>query len=73
MIEVFKIVHGYYNNINNIYLLPHVDVATGVINTPFKLYQSSVKYDLRKHLFTNNWCNLPDGVLGSDIINCFTI
>jgi len=28
MIEVFKILHGYYDNINNISLLPHVDVAT---------------------------------------------
>jgi len=33
MIEVFKILHGYYYNINNIYRGPHVDVAIqGVIN-----------------------------------------
>jgi len=30
MIEVFKIVHGYYDNINNISLLPYIDVATRV-------------------------------------------
>jgi len=28
MIEVFKILHGYYNIINYISLLPHIDVAT---------------------------------------------
>jgi len=31
MIEVFKILHGYYDNINNISLLPHIDVATRVV------------------------------------------
>jgi len=28
MTEAFKILHGYYDNIYNISLLPHVDVAT---------------------------------------------
>jgi len=28
MIEVFKILHGYYDKINNISLVPHIDVAT---------------------------------------------
>jgi len=28
MIEVFNILHCYYDNINKISLLPHVDVAT---------------------------------------------
>jgi len=28
MIDVFKIFHGYYDNINNISLLPHVYDAT---------------------------------------------
>jgi len=50
-IEVFKIVHGYYDNITNISLVPHIDVATKGIK--YKLYQSSVKYDLRKHFITN--------------------
>jgi len=27
MIEIFKIVHGYYDIVNNISLLPHIDVA----------------------------------------------
>jgi len=47
MIEVFKILHGYYNGIDNISLLPHVNTATR--GNKYKLYQSSVKYDLRKH------------------------
>jgi len=51
VIDVFKIVHGYYDNINRISLLPHVYVATR--GNKYKLYQSHVKYDLRKHLFTN--------------------
>jgi len=73
MIEVFKILHGYYDNINNISLLPPVDVATRGNNNI--LYQTSVKYDLRKHIFTNRvvswWNSLPDGVVDSDTINCF--
>jgi len=72
MIEVFKILHGYYNNINNIALLPHIDVATR--GNKYKLYQSSVKYDLRKHFFTNRvvslWKSLPNVVVDSDSINC---
>jgi len=71
MIEVFKILHSYYDNINNPSLLPLVDVATG--GNKYKLYQSFVKYDLRKHFFTNRlvslWNSLPDGVVDSDTIN----
>jgi len=33
IIEVFKIVHGHYDNINRISLLPHVDVATMVVDS----------------------------------------
>jgi len=53
------------------YLLPHVDVAKR--GKKYKLYQSSVKYDLRKHFFTNRvmslWNSLPGGVVDSDSIN----
>jgi len=70
---VFKILHGYYNNINNISLVPHIDVATR--GNKYKLYQISVKYDLRKHFFTNRvvslWNSLPNVVVDSDSINCF--
>jgi len=38
MIEVFKILQGYYNNINNISLLHHIDVATR--GNKNKVYQS---------------------------------
>jgi len=57
MIEVFKILHGYYNGrpIDNISLLPRVNTATR--GNKYKLYQSSVKYDLRKHFFLlTGWC-----------------
>jgi len=68
MIDVFKILHGYYDNINNISLLPHVDVATR--RSKYKLYQNSVNYDLRKYFFTNGvvslWNSLPNGVVDSD-------
>jgi len=73
MIAAFRILHGYYDIINNISLLPHVDVATK--GNKYKLYLSSVKYDLRKQFFTNRvvslWNSLPDGVVDSDTINCF--
>jgi len=72
MSEVFKILHGYYDNMNNISLLPQVDVATR--GNKHKLYQSSVKYDLRRHYFTNGvvslWNSLP-GVVDSDTTNYF--
>ena len=51
MIEVFKILHGFYDNTNNITLTPHVGVATR--SNKYKLYQSSVRQDLRKPFFTN--------------------
>jgi len=72
MIEVVMIVHGYYD-INNISLLTHVDVATR--DNKYKLHQSSVKYDPKKHFFTNRvvslWNSLPDGVCDFNTINCF--
>jgi len=73
MIGVFKILHDYYNNINNIPVLPHIDVATRI--NKYKLYLSYVDYDLRKHFFTNrvvSLCNsLPYVFVDSDYINCF--
>jgi len=44
MIEVCKILRGYYNYINNISLLPHIDLATR--GNKYKFYQSSVKSEL---------------------------
>jgi len=55
MIEVFKIVYGYYDNISRIYLLPHVDVATR--GNKYKLYQSHVKYDLQSTFSLTEWCH----------------
>jgi len=53
MIEVSKILHGYHDNINKIYLLLYIDVAN-----KYKLYQKSVKYDLGKYFFTNRVVSL---------------
>ena len=73
MIELFKILHGFYDNISNIILTPHVGVATR--GNKYKLCQSSVKYDLKKHFFTNRvvslWNSLPDEFVDSNTINCF--
>jgi len=73
MIEVFNILHGYYDNINNISLLSHVDVATS--GNKSELHQRSVRYDRRKHFFTNRvvplWNSLPNGFMHSYNINCF--
>jgi len=53
--------------------LPHVDVAAR--GNKYKLYQSYVEYDFRKHFFTNRVASLlntlPDGVVYSDTINRF--
>jgi len=55
------------------FCLSHVDVAAR--GNKSKLYQSAVKYDLRKHFFTNRvvplWNSLLYGVVDSDTINCF--
>jgi len=65
MIKAFNILHGYYNNINNFSLFPHIDATRG---NKYKLYQSSVtKDDLKKHFFTNRvvsvWNSLPNVVV----------
>jgi len=58
--------------LNNISLLPHVNTATR--GNKYKVYQRSVKYDLRKHFFTNRvvslWNSLPN-VVDSESTNCF--
>jgi len=55
VIEVSKILHGYYDNINNISLVPHVDIATR--GNKYKLNQSSVKYDLGSTFSLTEWCH----------------
>jgi len=61
VIQVFQILHGCYDNFNNISLLPHVDVVTR--GKKYKLCQSSVKYDLRKHFFINREVSLWNSLL----------
>jgi len=67
------IVHGNYENINIMYLLAHVGVATR--GNKYELYQSYDKYDLRKHFFSNRvvsfWNSLPGGVVDCDTTNCY--
>jgi len=74
MIAVFKILHGYYNGIDNNSLVPHVNTATR--GNKYKLYQSSVKYDVRKHFFFTNrvvslWNSSPNIIVDSESINGF--
>jgi len=51
----------------------NLDVAA--TGNKYKLYQSFVKYDLRKHFFTNRvvslFTSLPNVVVDSDSINSF--
>ena len=51
MIETFKILHGYYDNVANISLFPHAGFETR--GNKYKLHHNFVKYDLKKHFFTN--------------------
>jgi len=54
MIEIFKILHGYYDIINNISLLPHVDVATR--GSKYELHQSSDYMILEGTFSLTEWC-----------------
>jgi hypothetical protein len=70
MIEVFKILHGFYDDTNNITIRPHVGVATR--GNKYKLYQSSVKYDLKR--VVSLWNSLPDEVVDStNTIKCLKV
>jgi len=54
------------------YVIAHNNTTT---SNKYKLHQSSVKYDLRKHFFTKRvvslWNSLPNIVVDSESINCF--
>jgi len=53
MIEVFKILHVYYENINIIHLLPHIDIATR--GNKYKLYLSNMI--LESTFSLTEWCH----------------
>ena len=65
--------HGFYDNTSNITLAPYVGAATR--GNKYKSYQSSVKYDLKKHFFTSRvvslWNILSDEVVDFNAINYF--
>ena len=73
VIETFKILHGYYDNVANISLFPHDGFKTR--GNKYKLHHNLVKYDLKKYFFTNRvvslWNSLPDYVFDVDSINSF--
>ena len=66
MLEVYKIVHGQYDNIANISISFH---------SGFVLKHGVFKYDLRKYFFTNRivnlWNDLPDYVVMAKSTNSF--
>ena len=53
MIEVYKILQGFYDNTSNITLTPHVGIATR--GNKYKLYQSFVEYDLKSFFLLIEW------------------
>jgi hypothetical protein len=73
MLEVYKIVHGQYDNIANISISFHSGLATR--GNVFKLKHGVFKYDLRKYFFTNRivnlWNDLPDYVVMAKSTNSF--
>jgi len=73
MIEVFKILTGKYNNVNNISLTLNNDSCTR--GNIYKLKQKQIKYNCRKYFFTNRvvglWNSLPDHVVGVGSIDAF--
>ena len=73
MLEVYKIVHGQYDNIANISIIFHSGLATR--GNIFKLKHGVFKYDLRKYFFTNRivnlWNDLPDYVVMAKSTNSF--
>jgi ribonuclease P/MRP protein subunit RPP40 len=73
MIEVFKIITGKYDK--DIAVSLTKQVVTHTRGNSCRLYQGHVKYDLRKHFFTNRviniWNSLPENVVAADNINLF--
>ena len=73
ILEVYKIVHGHYDNIGNISISFHSGLATR--GNIFKLNNGVFRYDLRKYFFANRivklWNDLPDYVVAAKTINSF--
>ena len=73
MIEVYKIIHQYYDkNITINFEFVGISVTRG---NKYKLRQSHCKYDLRRYFFTKRvvaiWNSLPDYVVDVHSVNLF--
>jgi len=73
MIEVFKLVHNYYDADAAVKL--HFNTASVTRGNRYKLKKSACHYNLRKYSFfpriVNVWNSLPDEVVEADTINTF--
>ena len=73
MIEVFKILSGFYDV--DIVPTPHKNRDTRSLGNSLKLLKCQVKYSLRKYSFCNRvvggWTSLPNYVVTTESINAF--
>lgn len=73
MIEVFKIVHGMYDDTTTVDLSFRYSSRTR--GHCYKLYPQHVKYDVRKYFFANRvialWNGLPEYVVTAPSVNSF--
>jgi len=73
MIEVFKLVHGFYDKDVNIQLSYKSGVSTR--GNKYKLENYSFHYNIRKYSFcpriVNIWNSLPNSVVDVETVNIF--
>ena len=73
MIELYKIVHGMYDDTATVHLsFRNLSRTRGHC---YKLYPKHVKYDVRKYFFANRivalWNGLPEFVVTAPSVNSF--
>ena len=76
MIEVYKIFSGKYDATVTSWLTDrHLESHYDLRGHRFSLYQSQIRYDTRKHNFTNRiisiWNGLPDTVISATTVDTF--
>jgi len=76
MIEAYKIFKGIYDCETTGWLTEkHRERPYDMRNHKFSIYQSQIRYDLRKFCFSNRiislWNSLPDRVVSADTVNSF--
>jgi len=73
VIEVFKMVHKYYDVCAAVKL--NFNTLSTTKGNKYKLQKNASRYNLRKFSFcsqvVNNWNSLPDSVVDADMINTF--